>query len=481
MKTIKISLLLACFLLFGTKAYCQPHDIQKYQRYANQAQQEIAREMKKIMSDLDRSSQFAMRSTNKDIYVLYLEGNEVACFSDEFSCKAQINHFKLRVESIIENSFIKNCPAEYRSELRNVIKKELNNLNFTYKRQANPNYQAPIEFSNKKQYEPQSSYGSFQNSNNETSTKLPDENKTTKQKEFQNVTKQEVGSFFQNTNQNTKNEPIIAENNITPEKSFTITSDDFKKNLESYNFQNNKALQNLEEIADKSKSVNLNDDAEKLYMQQVEISNMLPQSSLNVSGAVPLNVNNMSELGAMESGHAPEWTFTEINIENIISSQNTTQVSKNEEIKPENPYIELTAGTAKALIGLAGTAHALIAIPTVNIWKENYKAYRDWKDYGKIPSTTEILCNAFWGKNGEVPIEILSTYAGDKAGAWVMKKGSGYMIKNAGKYGREPYRVFETMYYGEKIMDAAKTGGEEGYKWGEQISKDLEKSQQKEK
>jgi hypothetical protein len=88
---------------------------------------------------LQSGSQFAMRSTVKDIYILYLNGSKVACFSDEFGCKAQINSIKLQIEDIMEG-VIKHLPQPERTQLRNTIRANLNNMNFTCRKVANPNY-----------------------------------------------------------------------------------------------------------------------------------------------------------------------------------------------------------------------------------------------------------------------------------------------------------------------------------------------------
>ena len=129
---MKTSLLtIGLFLLFSLDSFCQ-YD---YQRYMNQ----FINKVNEMEKEFQRSSQFAMRSTNKDIYVLYVNGNKFACFSDEWGCKAQINSIKLRLESMMED-VIKACPSEYRSQLRNATKGAINQMKFSYRREANPNY-----------------------------------------------------------------------------------------------------------------------------------------------------------------------------------------------------------------------------------------------------------------------------------------------------------------------------------------------------
>jgi hypothetical protein len=113
------------------------------QQYANQMLQKASNLSAEINKELQRSSQFAMRSSIKEIYILYLNGNKLAVFADEWSCKAQINSIKLRIESLME-SFITGLPRDIpRSEItqiRNSMKNYLNNMNFTYRKEKNPNY-----------------------------------------------------------------------------------------------------------------------------------------------------------------------------------------------------------------------------------------------------------------------------------------------------------------------------------------------------
>jgi len=106
------------------------------------------------------------------------------------------------------------------------------------------------------------------------------------------------------------------------------------------------------------------------------------------------------------------------------------------EIEDEASYIESISIIAKSLIGIAGLGAAIVAIPTVNIWKENYKAFCDWQNYGTIPSTGDILYNALF--QDEVAEELLKTMAGGLIRMGVLKGGEKFLIKNAEKFGVEP-------------------------------------------
>ena len=122
-----------------------------YTQYYNQAMQKAQNIGSEIGKSLQSSSQFAMRPTNKDIYVLYLNGNKMACFSDEWSCKAQINSIKARMESAME-SLYNGLPAEIKRQIgnqwRNDIKTAINGFNFTYRKESNPNYRPSSTITN---------------------------------------------------------------------------------------------------------------------------------------------------------------------------------------------------------------------------------------------------------------------------------------------------------------------------------------------
>ena len=157
MKTIgKILLFTGLSLFFCTDLYSQFN----HQRYANQWIQKSNELGKELARDLQPSTRFAMRSTNKDIYVLYMDGKKTACFSDEWSCKSQINMIKLRFENLLESA-VSGIPSSEishseKAELRREIKKMSNSMNLTYRKEANPNYRGDENVNQ----------GNYSNSNN---------------------------------------------------------------------------------------------------------------------------------------------------------------------------------------------------------------------------------------------------------------------------------------------------------------------------
>ena len=134
MKRYLFFLLILCFLQNGFSQSVN------YENYANQMIQKAQNLGSEIAKDLQRTSQFAMRSTNKDIYVLYLNGNKMACFSDEFSCKSQINSIKSRMKGLMEN-YISSLPRNVsRAEIQKSMTNYISNMNFSYRKERNPNY-----------------------------------------------------------------------------------------------------------------------------------------------------------------------------------------------------------------------------------------------------------------------------------------------------------------------------------------------------
>jgi len=214
---------------------------------------------------------------------------------------------------------------------------------------------------------------------------------------------------------------------------------------------------------------------ELMGMNQTSTTNDLKlmdinQTQTSVNGVLIDDTNGMPYVNYRPSGIIlPEIKMSIT--ENSIPFANIRQISKTNTIEYDHPYIELVAGTTKAIIPLlrvAGTLEAIVAVPTVNIWKENIKAWRDFQKYGKVTSTKEILYNAFWD-DGKVPAEIL----GDLVSAGIMKKGTGYLIRNAEKYGIEPYRSYEIITKADETVNAIQTGLEEGKAWGAQIGNDI--------
>ena len=87
------------FLLTGIISFCVTVAATgqvDYLRYYNSLISEIKK-------DLQLSSEAAMQSTNKEIYVLYFNGNQIAFFLDESSYKEKINSIKLRINNWVES------------------------------------------------------------------------------------------------------------------------------------------------------------------------------------------------------------------------------------------------------------------------------------------------------------------------------------------------------------------------------------------
>ena len=120
-------------------SYSQSFD---YSRYYNQLMQKAQNMGNEISKESQRMSQLAASSTNKDVYVLYYNGQKMGNFPDELSCKAQINSIKTQLNSYMA-SIIDGLPAQYRTEARNAINGYMNQINFTYRKESNPNYRPP--------------------------------------------------------------------------------------------------------------------------------------------------------------------------------------------------------------------------------------------------------------------------------------------------------------------------------------------------
>ena len=139
--------------LVGNNIHCYSQSADHI-KYFNQISQKASNMGAEISKGLQSSSQFAMRSTNKDLYVLYMDGQKVAYFSDEWSCKAQINKIKMQLENAMSN-LVKELPREiqreYGNQYRSEMKSNINRMNFTYRKEPNPNYRPSesSDFSNK--------------------------------------------------------------------------------------------------------------------------------------------------------------------------------------------------------------------------------------------------------------------------------------------------------------------------------------------
>lgn len=126
--------------------YSQSSD---YEKYYNQIMQKLQKFGTEIDKDLETSTKLAMMSTHKDMYVLYLNGNQMGCFSDEWTCKAKIQNLKSQYENLTESlikEFGANFSSNEKAELRKIAKTDVQNMNFSYRKEANPNYKEPISY-----------------------------------------------------------------------------------------------------------------------------------------------------------------------------------------------------------------------------------------------------------------------------------------------------------------------------------------------
>jgi hypothetical protein len=137
MKRYLFFLLVFCFSQNGfTQSF-------NYENFANQMIKKANNLGTEIGRNLQQSSQFAMRSTKKEIYILYLDGSKMAVFTDEWSCKSQINSIKSQLRSLMDD-FISNAPREApRADLQKAMNNYINSLNFSYRKEINPNYKEP--------------------------------------------------------------------------------------------------------------------------------------------------------------------------------------------------------------------------------------------------------------------------------------------------------------------------------------------------
>ena len=130
------------FLYFLQNSYSQSFN---YEKYYSQVMQKAEKLGKEMGEEWVRTSEFATRSTNKEVYVLYLNGSKAAYSADEFGCKGQINIFKGKLESLIESvvsGIPSNVPKSAITEFRNGAKQYMNNITCSCKKENNPNYQA---------------------------------------------------------------------------------------------------------------------------------------------------------------------------------------------------------------------------------------------------------------------------------------------------------------------------------------------------
>ena len=125
--------------------------------HTNQIIQNFQKFGEDLEKELQRSSKLAMSSSKKDIYVLYMNGHRMGCFSDEYSCKAKITDIKSRLEKLM-GSIISEFPNEAKAAGRDAAKKTISGMSLTYRKEANPNYREPTSY-NTAEYAPAPSFG----------------------------------------------------------------------------------------------------------------------------------------------------------------------------------------------------------------------------------------------------------------------------------------------------------------------------------
>jgi len=133
MKRILLIWLFLCFCL--QNGYSQSFN---YEKYYKQVEQKV----NNLEKELQYYTQSAMQASNKDIYVLYLNGNNIASFKSESECRTQINKIKSVFNSFSEDALrnASDLPASVRNQARSIMEEHTNKLNFTYNKERNPNY-----------------------------------------------------------------------------------------------------------------------------------------------------------------------------------------------------------------------------------------------------------------------------------------------------------------------------------------------------
>ncbi|MDR0874099.1 MAG: hypothetical protein LBN27_11640 [Prevotellaceae bacterium] len=157
--------------------------------------------------------------------------------------------------------------------------------------------------------------------------------------------------------------------------------------------------------------------------------------------------------------------------------QRKSRPIENQKIEYKIPYIDLIAGTTKAVIGLAGAMEAFVAIPAVNLAVEDSKVlYKIVKsqitgEYYDV-TTKEIWQNAF-GENGEkLEQELIDWAEGLPVSAVTggfRKAGEIHLVYS----GVEPIRAAKDLERLDKAVSVVQTGWQEVGKWRKQLSEDF--------
>lgn len=127
-------------IVVGNNVYPQSFD---YNKYLNQAKQKGRNLINEIQKELDRTDQFTKSQNKKDFYVLYnTDGKKMACFPDEFACRAKIRNIELRIHNYIDN-FINGVPSSVSSREKKEISKQAKAqivMTCYCRKESNPNY-----------------------------------------------------------------------------------------------------------------------------------------------------------------------------------------------------------------------------------------------------------------------------------------------------------------------------------------------------
>ncbi|MDR1725991.1 MAG: hypothetical protein LBR28_06350, partial [Bacteroidales bacterium] len=118
------------------------------QQYINQFQNKITNIQRQMANELSKSSSVASRSAKKDIYVLYVDGQKLGYFADNFSCKAQATSMKRKMEGLMDDA-MKSIPNKYAGNIKSQYKSLINNIRCDCRKEQNPNYQYSKSTANK--------------------------------------------------------------------------------------------------------------------------------------------------------------------------------------------------------------------------------------------------------------------------------------------------------------------------------------------
>lgn len=434
MKKYYALFIIASIIFAADGANCQSFNYKKYEAQVLQKAESLGRELGK---DLARTSQFAMRSTKKEIYVLYLNGQMVGCFSDEFACRSQIRNIELRFDNLCESA-IKGMPSEVSQSERNEMRREVkdffkNDCKFTYKKENNPNYR-------------ESGFSSANDNNKGRETNVT---QLTGNNIFGNTGSRDIvdkpnESIFSSTNSPQKNNSlnalVISDNNVD-EKKINGSLYDL---LAVADAKNNESLKHLKEIADISGSADLNGDIEELYASTQDVNEMLPQEvSINSSSdfsSVEIKEEQNFEIGIIKDYHYEDWPEKQnpnstylilpherekwINVANEllpVSKQKLDDFDKNMEelkkveLKIEQDIIELEPILKENEIGMLINEYKSTLITMQDRMGISKEAERKLLNMGVTQEEINTCRNEVWNSLASVNPDLLSNFSYDES------------------------------------------------------------------